>query len=104
MVYCLVSKEVITGVIPTRRMEEFIKDKLENPTVGKTGPMALVSGWETIITYVFTPTLCMRGVSNQHFVQYNLRIVIDCLALSKIFYGEVKHGYYRFRGPNSKPK
>lgn len=51
-VYCLVSREVIPGVVPLRRVEEFVKDKSENPPVGKTGPIAVVSGWETIITYV----------------------------------------------------
>lgn len=53
-VYCLVSQHVIPGVIPLRRVEEFVKDKSENPTVGKTSSIAVVSGWETIITYVST--------------------------------------------------
>ncbi|KAI0095055.1 hypothetical protein BDY19DRAFT_916041 [Irpex rosettiformis] len=49
-VYCLVSQHVIPGVIPLRRVEEFVKDKSENPAVGKTSAIAVVSGWETIIT------------------------------------------------------
>jgi ubiquitin carboxyl-terminal hydrolase 25 len=51
-IYCLVSRHVIPGVIPLRRVEEFVKDKTDNPPLGKTSAMAVVSGWETIITYV----------------------------------------------------
>ncbi|KAI0686832.1 cysteine proteinase [Cytidiella melzeri] len=49
-VYCLVSRHVIPGVIPLRKVEEFVKDKVENPPVGKNSATAVVSGWETIIT------------------------------------------------------
>ncbi|KAJ3558153.1 hypothetical protein NM688_g1094 [Phlebia brevispora] len=47
--YCLVS-DVIPGVIPVRYLEEFNKDKLENPPPGKTGDLSLITGWETVIT------------------------------------------------------
>lgn len=57
-VYCLVSRNVIPGVIPLRKVEEFVKDKLEHPPLGKTGAVAVVSGWETIITYVLHLHLC----------------------------------------------
>lgn len=51
-IYCLVSRHVIPGVIPLRKVEEFVKDKTDNPPLGKTSATAVVSGWETIITYV----------------------------------------------------
>lgn len=53
-VYCLVS-QVIPGVLPIRVLEEFVKDKLEHPPPGKTGELTLVTGLETIITYVLAP-------------------------------------------------
>ena len=56
-VYCLVSQHVIPGVIPLRKVEEFVKDKTENPPVGKSSTVAVISGWETIITYVSTSAL-----------------------------------------------
>lgn len=50
-VYCWVS-QVIPGVLPVRHIEEFVKDKLDHPAPGKTKEMAVVTGWETVITYV----------------------------------------------------
>ena len=50
-VYCLVS-QVIPGVLPLRAFEEFVKDKFEHPPPGKTGEIAVITGLETIITYV----------------------------------------------------
>lgn len=49
--YCLVS-EVLPGVIPLRMQDEFNKDKLAHPTLGRTPEVSLVTGWETVITYV----------------------------------------------------
>ena len=49
--YCLVS-QVIPGVIPLRTFEEFNKDKLDHPQLGKSPEVTLVTGWETVITCV----------------------------------------------------
>ncbi|EKM61525.1 uncharacterized protein PHACADRAFT_85514 [Phanerochaete carnosa HHB-10118-sp] len=48
-VYCLVSP-VIPGVLPLRVLEDFVRDKLEHPPLGKTGEIAVVTGFETVIT------------------------------------------------------
>ena len=61
--YCLVS-QVIPGVIPLRCLEEFNKDKVEHPPPGKTGELALITGWETVLTYVHDPYLCCANQVN----------------------------------------
>lgn len=71
-VYCLVS-QVIPGVLPWRILEDFIRDKLEHPPLGKTGEIAVVTGFETMITYVsalphVVCTLCMVLNTSVSFV------------------------------------
>lgn len=58
-VYCLVS-QVIPGVLPIRVLEEFVKDKYEHPPPGKTGDLTVVTGFETIITYVMISSFAVR--------------------------------------------
>ncbi|TFK41972.1 ubiquitin C-terminal hydrolase Ubp2 [Crucibulum laeve] len=46
--YCVASG-LIPGVLPRRHFEEFIRDKRQNPSVGKTGEQAVVLALETIL-------------------------------------------------------
>ncbi|KDQ51133.1 hypothetical protein JAAARDRAFT_199352 [Jaapia argillacea MUCL 33604] len=50
--YCVVSSEVIPGVLPTKFIEDLTKDKLEHPTLGKNGEQTVLLGWETILTII----------------------------------------------------
>lgn len=50
--YCVASGTV-PGVIPRKHFEEFIRDKRENPPVGKTGEQAVVQAFETILLCVY---------------------------------------------------
>ncbi|KAH9884671.1 cysteine proteinase [Cubamyces lactineus] len=49
--YCLVS-DVIPGVIPTKLVDEFTRDKLSHPAIDKTPRATVVAGWETILTVI----------------------------------------------------
>ena len=49
--YCVASK-VIPGVIPPKFIEDFVRSKQEHPTIGKNGSESVVTGWETVLTYV----------------------------------------------------
>lgn len=49
--YCVASK-VIPGVIPPKFIEDFVQSKQDHPAIGKNGPESVVTGWETILTYV----------------------------------------------------
>lgn len=49
--YCVASG-VIPGVIPRKHFDEFIRDKREHPPVGKSGELAIITGWETLIMCV----------------------------------------------------
>ncbi|KAI0328424.1 cysteine proteinase [Cubamyces sp. BRFM 1775] len=49
--YCLVS-DVIPGVIPTKLVDEFTRDKLSHPAIDKTPRATVVAGWETILTII----------------------------------------------------
>lgn len=53
--YCVVS-DVIPGVIPLKFSEEFTRNRLENPVIGKNGEESVVIGWETFLTYVSLPS------------------------------------------------
>jgi len=50
-VYCLAS-EVIPGVIPLKYVEDFTRYRSEHPVAGKQPAESVVSGWETLNTYV----------------------------------------------------
>lgn len=105
-VYCLVSREIIPGVIPVRRVEEFVKDKVENPPVGKTGAVAIVSGWETIITYV--STLHLRTVylilSLSQYISLVLSSTLPLPAYWKTVSGEERVVCSRSVGQSSRQK
>ncbi|PCH34498.1 cysteine proteinase [Wolfiporia cocos MD-104 SS10] len=49
--YCLVS-DVIPGVLPVDVVNRFTRERLENPSVGRTGKATALAGWETIVTIV----------------------------------------------------
>ncbi|KAG5635915.1 hypothetical protein H0H81_009677 [Sphagnurus paluster] len=49
--YCIASG-VIPGVIPRRCFDEFIRDKRNNPQVGKTGEEAILIAFETLIIII----------------------------------------------------
>lgn len=49
--YC-VSSSLLSGVIPRKCFEEFVRDKRTNPTVGKTGEQAIFMAFETLSTSV----------------------------------------------------
>jgi len=51
-VYCLVS-DVMPGVIALRYLEDFTKYRQDHPTVGKQPAESVISGWETLNTYVY---------------------------------------------------
>ncbi|KAK2461522.1 hypothetical protein APHAL10511_005985 [Amanita phalloides] len=46
--YCVASG-IISGVLPRKHFEEFVRDKRENPLPGKTGEHAIVQAFETIL-------------------------------------------------------
>ncbi|CAL1693817.1 unnamed protein product [Somion occarium] len=50
-VYCLVS-QVIPGVIPLKFLEEFTKEKLNNPSISRTSRATALQAWETVLTIV----------------------------------------------------
>ena len=50
--YCVASGTV-PGVIPRKHFEEFVRDKKENPPVGKSGEQAVVQAFETILLCVY---------------------------------------------------
>jgi ubiquitin carboxyl-terminal hydrolase 25/28 len=52
--YCVAS-EVIPGVIPIKYVEEFTREKLNNPQPGRTGQMAVALGWDTFLKSVYPP-------------------------------------------------
>jgi ubiquitin carboxyl-terminal hydrolase 25/28 len=56
-VYCVASG-IIPGVIPRKVHEEFVRDKREHPTVGRTGEMAIMVGWQTVIKYAQVSYFC----------------------------------------------
>jgi ubiquitin carboxyl-terminal hydrolase 25 len=66
-VYCLVS-QVIPGVVPIRVLDDFVKDKLDHPQPGRTPEVAVVTGLETIITYVLASISCVsfRSILNEN--------------------------------------
>ena len=49
--YCVVS-DVISGVIPQRTFEAFMKERLDHPLVGKTLPVSLAIALETVLMWV----------------------------------------------------
>lgn len=49
--YCVAS-DLISGVIPRKHLDNFIKDKRSSPLPGKTGEQAVVIALETIMLYV----------------------------------------------------
>ncbi|KAI0045879.1 cysteine proteinase [Auriscalpium vulgare] len=50
--YALASPDVIPGVLPVKYIEELVKDKTENPIVGKTGEATALTALETILTII----------------------------------------------------
>jgi ubiquitin carboxyl-terminal hydrolase 25/28 len=50
--FYFVASDLISGVIPRRHMDGFVKDKRSNPPPGKTGEQAAVIALETIMLYV----------------------------------------------------
>lgn len=54
---------VVSAVLPTELprdvVEEFEKDKVENPAAGKHGEETLMGVWETLVLYVFWPHICV---------------------------------------------
>ncbi|KAG2022705.1 ubiquitin C-terminal hydrolase Ubp2 [Coprinopsis cinerea AmutBmut pab1-1] len=46
--YCVVS-EVIPGVVPRKHLEEFVRDKRNNPAPGKSGEVSVSTGMETLL-------------------------------------------------------
>lgn len=95
-VYCLVS-QVIPGVLPLRLIEEFVKDKLEHPPVGKTGEIAVVTGIETIITYVLALLRLVCIIKQEIECNYIFRVHT---VSSRIDYGREKAGCYLSRDPS----
>lgn len=49
--YCVAS-DVIPGVISSKYVDEFVRNKKENPAPGKSVEESVMSGWETVLTYV----------------------------------------------------
>lgn len=49
--YCIVS-DVIPGVIPVKYIEEFMRERRENPPPERTREESVVSGLETLLLYV----------------------------------------------------
>jgi ubiquitin carboxyl-terminal hydrolase 25/28 len=49
--YCVVS-DVIPGVIPVGLLEQFTRNKRDNPAIDRSAEESIVIGWETILTYV----------------------------------------------------
>ena len=68
-VYCLVSR-VIPGVIPLKLMEEFTKEKMDNPRVDVTRRASALQAWETVHTYVHTPPCRVLMYPYAHYSQY----------------------------------
>jgi len=50
-VYCVAS-DIIPGVIPRKVHEAFVQDKQDHPSIDRTGEMAVMVGWYTVIKYV----------------------------------------------------
>lgn len=50
-IYCIVS-EAMPGVIPLKYVEDFSKYRHEHPPIGRQPDESVVSGWETLLTYV----------------------------------------------------
>ncbi|KAH7927253.1 cysteine proteinase [Leucogyrophana mollusca] len=50
-VYCIAS-DIIPGVIPSKYVEDFTRDRLNNPPPGKKGEESVMAGWETLVTIV----------------------------------------------------
>lgn len=50
--YCVVSPEVIPGVISSKYIEDFIRDKREHPAPNMNPDMSVIGGLETIITVI----------------------------------------------------
>ncbi|KII93273.1 hypothetical protein PLICRDRAFT_35462 [Plicaturopsis crispa FD-325 SS-3] len=46
------ASEIIPGVIPAKLVNEFTRDKLENPAVDRSGEAGVLCGWETIINII----------------------------------------------------
>ncbi|TFK56339.1 cysteine proteinase [Heliocybe sulcata] len=51
-VYVIGSPEVIPGVIPIKWLEEFVRDRKENPSPERNGDATVVGGLETVITVI----------------------------------------------------
>ncbi|EGO31225.1 hypothetical protein SERLADRAFT_353805 [Serpula lacrymans var. lacrymans S7.9] len=49
--YCIAS-DVIPGIIPSKLMDDFTKDRSSNPSPGKKSEEAVMAGWETFITVI----------------------------------------------------
>lgn len=50
--FYLVESKVIPGVIPNDLLQALLQDKLDNPPVGKTGPAAVATALETMMTII----------------------------------------------------
>ena len=97
-VYCVVS-QVIPGVLPLRVLDEFVKDKLEHPQPGTSPELAVVTGFETIITYV----LASPAFRVLFFESLNkFPVLSTCTASSSIDYGEQNSGFYLSHEPSSR--
>ncbi|KZT22681.1 cysteine proteinase [Neolentinus lepideus HHB14362 ss-1] len=51
-VYCVVSPEVIPGVIPLKWIDEFVRDRRENPMLNGNADATVVGGLETFVTVI----------------------------------------------------
>ena len=104
-VYCLVSR-VIPGVIPLKLMEEFTKEKMDNPRVDVTRRASALQAWETVHTYVHTPPCRVLMYPYAHYSQYiythsisnfNTVFIPKFVVLSKIDFSEAKSDCYLYR-------
>ncbi|KAH7916387.1 hypothetical protein BJ138DRAFT_1139617 [Hygrophoropsis aurantiaca] len=50
-VYCIAS-DVISGVIPVKYVEDFTRERQNNPPPGKSGEESVMAGWETMVSIV----------------------------------------------------
>jgi ubiquitin carboxyl-terminal hydrolase 25/28 len=54
-----VASAVVAGVIHIKYVEELVRDKLSNPLPGKSGPVGVVTAWETLLR---SDTFCVSLV------------------------------------------
>lgn len=82
--FYVVASGVIPGVIPRKYFAEFVKEKMDHPPLGKTPEASVLTGWETLISYVFF--VCLRGLfieCSELFVCLN-----DSLIETRLWKGE----------------